>query len=708
MTLSEGMLLHERYRIHETLGQGGMGAVYHALDERLGVDVAVKENLFVNEAYARQFRREAAILASLRSSYLPRVTDHFEVEGNIQYLVMDYIDGEDLRQRLEHYGPISERDVIVTGIVICEALTYLHTLEPKVIHRDIKPGNIRITPSGTVYLVDFGLVKMLHTEQSTTAGARAMTPGYSPPEQYGTSRTDPRSDIYSLGATLYAALTGVIPEDGLARIMGEVHLTPIRKHNGRISRPLAAVIEKAMAVQPADRFQSAEDFKQALLRVSEALRIRIIDFTVTKPAALAAGAGRTTRPRPRIKFGSTPLGKGTRSGRQSWMVPLLVLLSLALMAFAVWSFTGFKGLARREIKTTTPTIVAMTAGTALASPIRPTQPAVQVQVTNTPGRSILPTEESDPNPIVSGPVTGKASMGGGTGEIAFVSKGIGPLQIFTVNLDGEGLRQMTRRADGACQPVYSPTGDRLIFISPCYGRYERYDDANLLVIPLDENNILNITSDLRGDYDPAWSPDSRLLAFSSLRQAGGPHIHLLSLSDWRQQDSIDLISSIKVLISEDIKSFQPAWSVDGKRLAFISDGVNGTRLWTVNADGSNAQAFSPDDGYYTHPRWSPDGRTILYNYQRSINAIPNIYVTDSDSYDGRPFINDQTPRMDGEYSPDGKWILYEAWPIIDQHDIWIASADGEKEQKISIPMENSSAEFNPVWRPLVLQSPEFH
>ncbi len=708
MTLSEGMLLHERYRIHETLGQGGMGAVYHALDERLGVDVAVKENLFVNEAYARQFRREAAILASLRSTYLPRVTDHFEVAGNIQYLVMDYIDGEDLRQRLEHFGPISERDVIVTGIVICEALNYLHSLDPKVIHRDIKPGNIRITPSGTVYLVDFGLVKMLHTEQSTTAGARAMTPGYSPPEQYGTSRTDPRSDIYSLGATLYAALTGEIPEDGLARIMGEVHLTPIRKHNGRISRPLAAVIEKAMAVQPADRFQSAEDFKQALLRVCEALRIKITNLTVTKPAALAAGAHRTTRPRPRVPFGSASFGKGSRTSRQSWMVPLLVLLSLILLIFGVWSFTGFTGLLRRGMRNATPTITTATAAAVLASPASPTQAATQVHATETPVRSMFPTDEGYPNAVVSGPVSGKASMGGGTGEIAFVSKGIGPLQIFTVNLDGEGLRQITRRADGACQPVYSPTGDRLVFISPCDGRRERYDNANLLVIPLDENNTLNITNDLRGDYDPAWSPDSRMLAFSSLRQAGGPHIHLLSLNDWRKQDSVNLISSIKVLISEDIKNYQPAWSPDGKRLAFISEGVNGSRIWTVNADGSNAQAFSPDDGYYTHPRWSPDGTTILYNYQRSINAIPNIYVTASDSFNGRPFITDQIPRMDGEYSPDGKWILYEAWPVIDQHTIWIASADGANEQKITFALENSSGVFSPVWRPLVRQSPEFH
>jgi len=707
MTLADGILLHERYRIHETLGQGGMGAVYHAVDERLGVDVAVKENLFVNEAYARQFRREAAVLASLRSPSLPRVTDHFEEEGNVQYLVMDYIDGEDLRQRLERYGPINERDVIITGIVICDALTYLHTLQPKVIHRDIKPGNIRITPSGKVFLVDFGLVKMLHTEQSTTAGARAMTPGYSPPEQYGTSRTDPRSDIYSLGATLYAALTGAIPEDGLARIMGEVHLTPIRKHNGRISRPLAAVVEKAMAVQPADRFQSAEELKHALIHVSDALRIRVTDLTVTTPAALAAGSGRTTRPQPPLRTGGRSIIRTAQTHRPPWMVPLLVLFSLALMAFAVWSFTGFIGLIPRTMKNTTDPTVTITASMMQPSAASPTQ---GISATQTPRRSILPTEEESSTlfPVIPGLTGDEVGLGSGTGEISFVSKGIGPLQIYSINLDGKGLRQITRRPGGACEPVYSPTGERLVFVSPCAGRRELYERTNLMVLPLDGNTASNITNDFRGDFDPAWSPDSSQLAFTSLQVSGTPRVHLVALTDWRKQDTISMFSSMIVLSPEGMNASQPSWSPNGKRLAFISDGMNGSRLWIMNADGSDAIIFSPDDGYYTHPRWSPDGKTIMYNYQRSVNGIPNIYITPSESFSGRPFIDDRSPRMDGEFSPDGKWILYEAWPIVDQHDIWIASVDGEKEQKISIPLENSAAEFSPVWRPLVRQSPEFH
>ncbi|MDH5507463.1 MAG: serine/threonine protein kinase, partial [Anaerolineae bacterium] len=272
MTLERDFLLIDRYRILEILGQGGMGAVYRAVDENLGLEVAVKENLFTSDEYTRQFRREATILANLRHSNLPRVSDHFEVENKGQYLVMDYIEGEDLRQRMDRIGVLPEEDVIVIGAAICDALQYLHTREPVILHRDIKPGNIKINPDGIVYLVDFGLAKIVHGTQATTTGARAMTPGYSSPEQYGTARTDQRSDIYSLGATLYASLTGSIPEDGLARAMEQADLTEIRKHNPRVSRRLSAVLEKGLAIHPEDRYQAAIEYKQALLNASTATR----------------------------------------------------------------------------------------------------------------------------------------------------------------------------------------------------------------------------------------------------------------------------------------------------------------------------------------------------------------------------------------------------------------------------------------------------
>ena len=265
MALKPGETLHDRYHIESVLGQGGMGAVYVARDKSLNVQVAVKENLFTTKEFARQFEREARILASLRHPNLPRVTDHFVVSGQGQYLVMDFIEGKDLRERIESKGALSEGDVVPWFLEACDALAYLHGRSPyPILHRDIKPGNIKVTPDNRAILVDFGLAKVVDGSGTTTTGAKAMTPGFSPPEQYGTGSTDARTDVYSVGATMYACLTAEIPEDSLERAMGREELTPLRKRNPRITSALARAIEKALAIRPEERYQTMIEFASAL------------------------------------------------------------------------------------------------------------------------------------------------------------------------------------------------------------------------------------------------------------------------------------------------------------------------------------------------------------------------------------------------------------------------------------------------------------
>ena len=149
MTLEPNTLLNNRYRVLEQLGSGGMGAVYRAHDQNLDVEVAVKENFFVSDESSRQFQREAHLLFELRHPGLPRVIDHFVVEDQGQYLVMDYIQGDDANEVLErNEGPLDEELVVRWGMQILDALKYLHLREPPVIHRDIKPSNIKVTTSG--------------------------------------------------------------------------------------------------------------------------------------------------------------------------------------------------------------------------------------------------------------------------------------------------------------------------------------------------------------------------------------------------------------------------------------------------------------------------------------------------------------------------------------------------------------------------------
>ncbi len=263
MPLQDRALLNDRYRIEGILGQGGFGAVYRATDEELGLRCAVKENLSLSPGSEKQFRREARLLATLRHPNLPRVTNHFVI-GAHQYLVMDFVEGEDSSSRLEQQGPLAEGEVLRWIEQVCSALIYLHALEAPIIHRDVKPANIKITPEGQAILVDFGLAKDWAAGDTTSTGAKGITPGFAPPEQYDLGHTDARTDVYALGATLYNLLTGLIPPDSVNRLIGAAALIPPGELRPGVSPHLVSAILRAMEVEAESRFQSAGEFALAL------------------------------------------------------------------------------------------------------------------------------------------------------------------------------------------------------------------------------------------------------------------------------------------------------------------------------------------------------------------------------------------------------------------------------------------------------------
>jgi peptide/nickel transport system substrate-binding protein len=266
MTLNTGQILNNRYRIVKMLGQGGFGAVYRAWDLNLNAPCAVKENFETSPDAGRQFAREASMLANLHHPNLPRVTDHFSLPGQGQYLVMDYVEGQDVNEiMLASSELLPEAQVLNLARQVCDALEYLHTRTPPIVHRDIKPANIRVRSDGVVMLVDFGIAKFYDPTLRTTMGARAVTPGYSPFEQYGQKPTDARTDIYALGATLYALLTGQVPVESIERMSG-TELPTIRQFNPLVSENTEQTILKALETLPNHRFQSAADFRTALLR----------------------------------------------------------------------------------------------------------------------------------------------------------------------------------------------------------------------------------------------------------------------------------------------------------------------------------------------------------------------------------------------------------------------------------------------------------
>jgi serine/threonine-protein kinase len=297
-TLPVGGILRDRYEIIDLVGQGGMGAVYKADDLRLrGRICAVKEILpelisapGMEDQAHDQFYREASILARLDHPNLPKVSDFFNQDGR-EYLVMDFIPGQDLRQLVEEARRrdtfLAEENVLAWAGQLCDALTYLHTQDPPVLHRDIKPSNIKLTPRGVVKLVDFGLVKLLKPDESRTVTVvqGRGTVAYTPLEQYGgdTGHTDVRSDIYSVGATMYHLLTGQPPADAKQRFLKPGSLIPPRDINPRISARTERVILAAIAQHPDDRPATAD-----------ALRAMLFDKDVPQPAPMPlSGAARS-------------------------------------------------------------------------------------------------------------------------------------------------------------------------------------------------------------------------------------------------------------------------------------------------------------------------------------------------------------------------------------------------------------------------------
>jgi serine/threonine protein kinase len=306
-TLSPGVILRERYKIIELVGRGGMGATYRAEDLRLkGRFCAVKEALPDPDASPeelrqsrKQFYEEASTLARLDHANLPKVSDFFS-ENDRDYLVMDFVPGQDLKEMLANAlregHPLSERQVLIWADQLCHALDYMHTQDPPVLHRDIKPSNIKVTPAGNVKLVDFGLVKVLapDDQRTITVVQGRGTVQYIPLEQYGgdTGHTDARSDIYSFGATLYHLLTGQPPLDAKRRFLKPNSLAMPRSLNPEISAQTEQAILWSLAMHPDDRPPSIAELRAELLAPGPVGRVVSRIFDQERPVSLVIRANR--------------------------------------------------------------------------------------------------------------------------------------------------------------------------------------------------------------------------------------------------------------------------------------------------------------------------------------------------------------------------------------------------------------------------------
>jgi eukaryotic-like serine/threonine-protein kinase len=277
--LKAGEVLRGRYKVQRIIGQGGMGCIYLADDQRLeGRQCALKEvehdrSLppdLLKEA-RDQFLREATVLARLDHPNLPKVSDFFSI-GVRDYLVMDFVPGKDLRTIMIEARQagifLQEMDVLNWASQLADALFYLHCQDPPILHRDIKPSNLKLTPSGMLKLVDFGLVKVLAPGEITITILQGQgTALYTPLEQYGgdSGHTDVRSDIFAFGSTLYHLLTNQPPLDARERFLSPDALRLPRQINPEISQRTERAILWAMSLHPDERPETVEKFRQSLV-----------------------------------------------------------------------------------------------------------------------------------------------------------------------------------------------------------------------------------------------------------------------------------------------------------------------------------------------------------------------------------------------------------------------------------------------------------
>lgn len=264
--LEIGSVIDKKYKVLNKIGQGGMSTVYLAMNERANKQWAIKEfrkdDVEKSKVSMTSIRTETELLKGLSHPNLPSIVDIIDYEESI-LIIMDYIEGNTLKRAIDEYGPQQQEHVVDWAIQLCDVLGYLHSQNPPIIYRDLKPSNIMLKPNGQIVLIDFGTARQYkedNMEDTICLGTR----GYAAPEQFGgKGQTDARTDIYNLGATMYHLITGKNPSEPPYEIL------PIRHYIPSLSQGLEDIILKCVQNDPAKRYQNCESLEYDLMHYYE-------------------------------------------------------------------------------------------------------------------------------------------------------------------------------------------------------------------------------------------------------------------------------------------------------------------------------------------------------------------------------------------------------------------------------------------------------
>jgi Tol biopolymer transport system component len=292
--------------------------------------------------------------------------------------------------------------------------------------------------------------------------------------------------------------------------------------------------------------------------------------------------------------------------------------------------------------------------------------------------SQLPPPRYTPSPSPS-----PTLFGGSRGELAFVSDRSGIPQIWLMDTEGTILRRITDVQDGACQPDWSPDGERLVFVSPCPDKQDVYRGSSLFIVNADGSGLIPLDTTPGGDFEPAWSPDGTQILFTTLRD-GLAHLYLYHLAD----------NSVVSLSRPSAYDRQGSWSPDGSMIAFISTRNGAGQVWTMTAGGENPREFSRlGFGTVFLPDWSPDGKVIVFSQGKGLSALVAKQVGEVKEF---PISEKIRPVIDADYSPDGYWLVFES--LSDTNlDLFRMTRTGTNLQRLT---SEDGREFDPAWRPL--------
>ncbi len=701
MELEPNTLLRDRYRIQSQLGKGGMGAVYAAHDTVLDTQVALKINQNPHPEGRDQFLSEARLLAALRHPNLPRVIDYFLID-DAQYLVMDYVPGEDLGSLIKREGSQPLETVLAWARQLGNALTYLHQQTPPVIHRDIKPANIKLTPHGNIMLVDFGIAKAVEASQETSTGARGMTPGYSPPEQYGTARTGPYSDQFALASTLYNLLSGQKPVDAVERMLGQAVLTPLNLLLPNIPPQVQTAIEKAMSVRPEERFPSVQEFIETLTQPLPEITAQPARRAALGSAAPPVPGDDSTRVgvvRPIDFIPPSPPPALPKKRRLLWLIPAILIPMLLVVVGGGWLVIT----QLLPTPTQTPTTVADVVFTEMPAAL-PTQTALPTFAeppteiptavptdlpTSTPEATLEPTPEPTALPeMVLEPI-------GRGGVVAFASNEadgstfqLWAMRVFldeAQNLVAAEKQQLTDSAGDKLYPSWSPDGSRIVYAAESGDAENKFD---LYVMDANGENQTLLVSQPGDDTEPAWSPDGNWIVFTSdSRSDGIKQLHIV------KPDGSD-----KRRISFDKQEYSPEWSPRMDKLVYIVSVNNARYLWV--RDPKNDFADTESNlmygrlGYFADPAWSPDAEWLAFT--REEGRTRDIYLTKISSFGMQiSRLTETTFDTYPAWSSDSQWLLFDSNRDGNQ-EIYIMNRDGG--QQTNLTQTENAQEMHPAWQ----------